>query len=147
MIKKLLFGGIGTGSPLGDFVLAVLRIVSGGALSYLHGWGKIQNPEMLINASKSMGFPAPTVFGWIGSITEFVLAITLALGVFTRFSALMLVGMMSTAAFIAHRADPLERRELALLYLAISLLFLVLGSGRFGIDALIRRGGGGGGGK
>jgi hypothetical protein len=45
---------------------------------------------------------------------------------------------MFTAAFIRHAGDPLKPREGALLYLFVAVLFMMTGSGRYGVDALIR---------
>jgi putative oxidoreductase len=45
---------------------------------------------------------------------------------------------MLAAAFLRHAADPFARKELALLYGFVALMFLLIGSGRYGIDALLR---------
>ena len=46
---------------------------------------------------------------------------------------------MFTAVFVNHAGDPFGVAEKAYLYLAIGLLFTVLGSGRFGVDSMLRR--------
>jgi putative oxidoreductase len=51
---------------------------------------------------------------------------------------------LGVAEFLRHGADPLFSREgpskeLALVYLAAAVAFLLAGSGRFGVDALLRR--------
>ena len=54
--------------------------------------------------------------------------------------AAFLVGCtMFTAAFIRHASDNFKTREPALLFLAIAVLFVLTGSGRYGVDALLRR--------
>ena len=45
---------------------------------------------------------------------------------------------MLVAGFGVHAADPFARKEMALLYLAIAVMFLLVGSGKYGVDAWIR---------
>jgi putative oxidoreductase len=136
MIKNLLFGGTGGGSLATDVVLAILRAFTGITLAINHGWGKIQEPSKMIGASEKLGFPMPFVFGWAANLTEFFFALLLALGFLTRPSAFLIACTMMTAGFLQHARDPFARREPALVFLSIALVFLVVGSGRFGIDAL-----------
>ena len=44
---------------------------------------------------------------------------------------------MIVAGFIVHAPDAFSDKEISLLYLAIYLIILVLGGGRYSIDALI----------
>lgn len=138
-IRDILFGGVGGGSKLADVGLAVLRIVAGVAMAVNHGAGKIQDPSGIIAGAGRLGFPAPTFFGWMAAIAEFFGGILLALGLVTRPAAFLLGCTMFTAAFIQHARDPFKAREPALLFLAIAVLFLLVGSGRYGVDALLRR--------
>jgi putative oxidoreductase len=139
MFKKLLFGGTGGGSLATDIVLAVLRAFTGITLAINHGWAKIQEPSKMIGASEKLGFPMPFVFGWAANLTEFIFALFLAVGFLTRPSAFLIACTMLTAAFLQHARDPFARREPALMFLSIAIVFLVVGSGRFGIDALLFR--------
>lgn len=138
-MRDILFGGVGGGSKLADLGLLVLRVVAGAAMAYNHGLGKIQDPSQIIAGARGLGFPAPTFFGWMAAISEFFGGILLALGLATRPAAFLLGCTMFTAAFIAHAQDGFKTREAALLFLSISVLFLLAGSGRFGVDALLRR--------
>ena len=138
-IRELLFGGTGGGSKLADVGLAVLRVVAGVAMAVNHGASKIRDPGQIIGGAEKLGFPAPTFFGWMAAISEFFGGILLALGLATRPAALLLGCTMFTAAFVAHARDPFPRREPALLFLSIAVLFLLAGAGRYGVDALICR--------
>lgn len=141
MIKQFLFGGTGTGNKFSDVALLVLRVFTGLAMAFGHGLSKVQNPEKAIGAARGLAFPVPEVFGWALIVAEFLGGILLALGLFTRPSAFLIACTMIVAAFMAHASDPFARKEMALLYLTISILFLATGGGRFSIDSLIHRSG------
>ena len=143
MIKKLIFGGAGGGSALADVGLLILRLVAGLSLSLAHGYSKIRDPEQIIAGAGKLGFPAPTFFGWMAAISEFFGALLLALGLATRLSAFLVACTMATAAFVAHASDPYRTKELAVVYLAIAVTFMLTGAGRYSIDGLIGRKSGG----
>ena len=137
--KNLLFGGTGGGSKLADLGLALLRVLAGVALAVNHGAAKVRDPSQIISGADRLGFPAPTFFGWMAAISEFFGGILLALGLATRPAALLVACTMFTAAFMAHANDNFARREPALLFLFIAVLYLLAGSGRYGVDELLRR--------
>src|SRR3712207_649516 len=138
LLRDILIGGAGGRSPLADAGLAVLRVTAGFLMAYGHGLGKVKDPSMIIKGAGGLGFPAPTFFGWMAALSELGGGIPLALGLATRPAGFLLACTMATAAFMAHARDPLARKEMALLYLAIAVLFVLTGSGRFGLDALLR---------
>ena len=137
--REILFGGVGGANKLADVGLAVLRVVAGVAMAVNHGASKIQDPSQIISGASRLGFPAPTFFGWMAAISEFFGGILLALGLATRPAAFLVACTMFTAAFMAHARDNFKTREPALLFLSIAVLFLLAGSGRYGVDALLRR--------
>lgn len=139
MLKELLFGGAGCVGKLGDFALLVLRVFTGISLAFAHGFGKVQNPEQIISGAEGMGFPVPILFGWSAILSEFLGGILLALGLLTRPAALFIGITMAVAAFVHHSADPFAKKELALLYLGVMILFLCTGGGQFSIDRLVRK--------
>jgi len=63
----------------------------------------------------------------------------LAAGFMTRISAFFVSCTMLVAGFVAHAADPFGRKEKALMYLCIGLLYMLIGAGRYSIDGLIKR--------
>ncbi len=138
-IKKLLFGGFETQNRLGDFGLLLLRLFTGLALSFAHGMGKVPPNEQFIQGVSNLGFPMPYFFAWCAAFAEFFGGMLLAIGLFTRPSAFLIAVTMGVAAFVAHAADPFQRKEMALLFFFIALAFLFMGSGRYGIDNLIRK--------
>ena len=138
-IREIFVGGPGGGSKLADVGLTLLRVLAGVAMAVNHGADKIRNPGKVIDNADDMGFPVPFFFGWMAIFAEFFGGILLALGLATRPSAFLLACTMATAAFIRHANDGFKTREPALLFLFIAVLFLLVGSGRYGVDALLRR--------
>ncbi|VAW28050.1 hypothetical protein MNBD_BACTEROID06-728 [hydrothermal vent metagenome] len=137
-MKKQFFGSI-ENSNLADLSLAALRVFIGLSLMLVHGAGKIPVSEGFIEHIASLGFPMPMVFAWLAALSEYVGALLLALGLFTRPAAFMVASTMFVAAFVNHGDDPFAVAEKAYLYLSVAILFVVLGSGRFGVDSWIRR--------
>lgn len=137
-MKKLLFGNI-ENTLTADFVLTILRVFAGLSLMLAHGAGKIPVSDGFIKHVGEIGFPVPVFFAWAAALSEYVGSLLLAVGLFTRPASLFVAFTMFSAAFINHAGDPFGSAEKAYLYLVISLVFLVLGSGRFGLDSIIRR--------
>ena len=149
-VRNVLFGGAGATTRLGDFGLMLLRVGVGLGIAVGHGWGKIYQaghvgpPAQFMEGVAKMGLPAPTAMAWISALTEFLCGLLLAAGFLTRPAALMLVGNMAVAAFVAHQRDPLfstggPSKEFALLYLLPFLLFVFTGGGRFSADKMLRK--------
>ncbi|MGH7215318.1 MAG: DoxX family protein [Tepidisphaeraceae bacterium] len=143
-LRNLLFGGRSTGSLVGDAGTAILRLVAGLSMSLTHGLGKLYQdgqiglPEQLVGGVEKMGFPAPTFFAWSAALAEFLGAFFVALGLFTRPAAFFAASTMAVAAFVVHAQDEFATKEMAVLYLAIFVMFMLKGSGRFSIDSLLR---------
>lgn len=139
-VKDVLFGGSFESRPLADLGLMLLRGFAGFGMMFGHGLGKLQNPEKFLATTANLGFPAPSLFGWLAISAEFFGGLLLMLGLLTRPAAFMILCVMATAFFGVHRNDPFNRQELALLYGFVALAFLFVGSGRYGFDAMIRGG-------
>lgn len=119
-----------------DFALLVLRVWLGVSMLALHGWGKAVNFGSM--ASKfadpfGLGTTASLVLAIFG---ELVCGALLALGLATRFAALVLVIVMSVAFFSAHGAklSGPGSGELAFIYLAGFVAIFFAGPGRFSFD-------------
>ena len=137
--RDIFFGGSGGGSKHADIGLTLLRVLAGVAMAVNHGVDKIRNPGKVIDGADDMGFPIPFFFGWMAIFAEFFGGILLALGLATRPAAFLIACTMATAAFIHHANDGFKTRESALLFLFIAVEFVLVGSGRYGVDALLRR--------
>jgi putative oxidoreductase len=137
-IRDVLIGTTTTG-PVGDVGLLLLRLFAGLALAFAHGINKLPPAEGFVGAIRGFGFPAPELFGWMSGLAEFGGGILLAAGLFTRPVATIVVINMVVAVVFGHAGDPFARRELALLFGFVALLYAFVGAGRYSVDAVLRR--------
>lgn len=130
-----------TGYPGGKAGLGLLalRLVWGAAFIF-HGWGKMQAPF------NWMGDAVPGFLQFLAAFSEFGGGIAIILGLLTPLAALGLFCTMSFAAFGVHipNGDPFVASgpgqgsyEPALVYWAISLMFILIGPGAYSLDAKI----------
>lgn len=122
-----------------DLGLLVFRVFVGLTMAFAHGLGKMPPSEQMLGGVAAMGFPVPIVFAWSAALSEFLGGLLIAGGLFTRPAAAFLGFTMMIAAFVAHAADPFQKKELALLYLAACVLLAFMGPGRFSLDRWIRK--------
>ncbi|MDA2920705.1 DoxX family protein [Desulfobacterota bacterium AH_259_B03_O07] len=85
-----------------------------------------------------MGFPQPELFAWAAGCAEFFGGILLMIGLFTRPAAFFILITMIVAVFGQQAADPFSDKELASTYGFIALTFTFIGSGRYGLDSLLK---------
>ncbi len=119
--------------------LLVLRLGFAGMMALGHGYGKLTD---LLNGSTN--FPDPLGVGTtlslgLATFGEFVCCLAVAAGVYTKITVIPPILTMSLAAFIVHRGDSMEQRELALLYLIAFLVILSQGPGRYSVDGFLAR--------
>lgn len=138
LLPDLIIGGARVDAPLGDAALTVLRAFSGASLAFGHGLGKMPPSAKFVAGVDALGFPAPHLFAWAAGLSELAGGLLLAIGLCTRPAAALACFTMLVAAFGQHASDPFARKELALLYAAIMFAFVIVGCGRFGVDALLR---------
>ena len=110
------------------------------AFMLTHGYPKL----MMLLDGRTESFPDPLGVGSLTSLilailTEVVASVFLILGLFSRFSALALFITMAVAVFVVHTDDAFGTLEKALLYLFIYLNIIVLGPGKFSIDAVLSK--------
>jgi putative oxidoreductase len=119
--------------------LLILRLGSG-ALMLTHGWPKLT--KLLSGAE--IAFPDPIGLGSTLSfilviLAEFLGSIMIMMGLATRFAAFALAFTMAVAVFIVHADDPFAKMEMGLLYFLIFSIFILSGSGKYGLDAFISK--------
>lgn len=123
----------------GSLGLLVGRVMFGLIMAFSHGMGKVPPPQGLIDGVTAMGLPLPGFMAWSAGLAEFAGGLLIAVGLFTRPAALLWIVTMLVAAFVAHGADPFQKKELALLYLSFAVVVLALGGGKFSLDHLLSR--------
>jgi putative oxidoreductase len=118
-------------------VLSLLRFMAG----FLFLWHGTQ---------KLFGYPPSQGGGGelstlilIAGILEFVGGLLLAVGLFTRWTAFVLSGLMAVAYFMAHGLNAflpiVNRGELAVLYCFVFFYLFFAGGGPIGLDSLLKR--------
>ena len=125
---------------LGSVGLLGLRLVMGTAF-ILHGWPKIQNPMGWMGPEATV----PAFFQTLAAVAEFGGGMALIVGLLTRLALLGIATNMIVALGMVHlpHSDPFVGKpggrsyELAAVYLACAVLFLLLGPGRYSLDALL----------
>ena len=133
--KKLAFGT----DADANVGLPILRVFIGAAL-LTHGWDKMFGGlGGFIDDAAQMGFPAPTVLGFLAAFAESFGAILLAVGLLTRPAAFLIVATMAVAVFGAHKGQPFSAQEAAWLYLVPGLFFLLKGAGKWSLDAWVAK--------
>ncbi|HEX8735162.1 MAG TPA: DoxX family protein [Pyrinomonadaceae bacterium] len=138
MLKRILFGGETSASPLTNLGLTLLRIFAGIGLM-THGIVKIPPTEQFVASVANIGFPQPQALAWAAGLSEFVGGALLIMGLFTRPASFFIAFTMATALIGQHRNDPFAAQEKAFLYFFIALAFLFMGANVWSVDGVLRR--------
>jgi len=130
-----------------DALLLVGRIL----MSYLFlsaGWGKLTNVVGTAAYFTALGVPSPSVMSYVVGALEVAVGVALILGLATRYVAIVIFIFVLVATVFAHRywIYPAEAQRAQFIQftknLAImsgSLFLLVVGAGRFSIDAMLAK--------
>ena len=139
-----------------DFLFAIPRIVCGylltsnfGAAKFGLPWSPAENNLGLFEVA--FWFPkdvaaygglfaiAPAFFAWMGAFSEAIGGVLLLFGLQTRVASLLIAATMLVAIFMQQMQNGLWNCLPAMGFLWVSLFYVTLGSGRFGIDYLLSR--------
>jgi putative oxidoreductase len=129
-------------SPL----LLILRLFFGISLLFV-GWGKLQNIPSFTDNLISLGIPYPHISAWLTGLGEFIGGFLLAIGLLSRFAALVVAFIMSIAYSTVHiesihalLTDPtLFIIQPPFNYLLVALLVFAFGPGFFSLDSFFFR--------
>jgi putative oxidoreductase len=137
MIKKIFASG--NDSCLTSGGLLALRLFFGLTMVIHHGWDKL-----MTFSDKSSTFPDPMHVGHAVSLgmtvfAEVVAATLLAIGLCTRFAALVLAFEMGVAFTQIHKMamSGMMSGEMAFMYFGAYLTLLLAGGGKFSADKLL----------
>ncbi|MDP3467331.1 MAG: DoxX family protein [Daejeonella sp.] len=122
-----------SGPLANDLGLLILRIVAG-AVMLTHGYPKFQK---ILDGDLKFGDPVglgeiPSLY--LSTFAEFLCAILVIMGLYTRLSLIPLIINMSVAFFIVHAADDFGTKEKSLLFLGMFIVIFLCGPGRFSVD-------------
>jgi putative oxidoreductase len=119
-----------------DGASLLLRLIFGGLFIY-HGWGKIDAYEMILPQFKDfLGIGSTLSFNLV-IFAEFVCGILVVIGFLTRLAVIPIFITMVVAYFIAHAGAAFAIRELAGLFMLLSLVIFILGAGKYSVDKLV----------
>lgn len=139
MRKVLYAGGVGCRGSIG---LLLLRVAMGAAFMF-HGWPKIQDPMHWMGEH---GAGIPGQLQAAAAVSEFGGGLALILGLLTPLAALGIACTMATALGMVHlrmghsfvaSAPGQPSYELAAVYLAAAILFVLIGPGKLSLDNLL----------
>lgn len=119
--------------------LLILRLTAG-ILMAVHGAGKMK----MVFTGNFDQFPDPIGLGphisLIGAaLSEFVFALAVAAGAFTRIATIPVIFTMFIALAVSHGFRAHEDGEKAAVYLGMYLCLFFTGAGAFSVDALLEK--------
>lgn len=120
-------------SNYNDLALLLTRIGFGGLMLINHGIPKLDKLNGPIEFADPIGVGA-TASLILCLIGEFLAPVLIIIGLKTKLAAIPAVITMGVAAFIVHGADPLAKKEMALLYFIAFVAIFLAGPGKFSID-------------
>jgi putative oxidoreductase len=119
-----------------DIGTLLLRLIFGGLFFY-HGYDSLVHYQLYLSMSEPViGLDAKLAFNLV-VFTQLICGLFVAAGFLTRLAVLPLSFMMGVAVFVVHAKDPFHVKEPALLYLLLTSVIFILGSGRFSVDSLL----------
>lgn len=117
----------------------LIRLAAGGMM-LTHGIPKIGRlfGEGPVKFADPFGL-GPEISLSLAIIAEVICAVLVMVGFKTRIATIPLMLTMLTAAFYAHWNDPFSKKELPLLFFLVFLAILIMGPGKYAIDAIRKR--------
>ncbi len=120
-----------------DLAALFLRLIVGGLFFAHYGYQKITSyDEILPVFGDIIGIGSKLSFNLV-IFAEFFCAFFVLIGFLTRLTVIPIFITMAVAFFIAHAKDAFDVKALAFIFLLLSIVVFVLGSGRFSIDRLL----------
>jgi|TARA_B100001059_G_C17741021_1_gene531658 putative oxidoreductase len=119
---------------MNNLALLLLRITFSGAMIYGHGLGKLNK---IIDGNLKFSDPIgigeiPTLY--LAVFSELIAPIFIIIGFKTKFFSFFPAATMFVAIFIVHLGDPFSRIEKAVLFLAVFVVLMINGPGKYSFD-------------
>ncbi len=118
--------------------IGLLRISFGLMLAIAHGYPTVKG--LLSGATDypdPLGLGGQLSMGLMG-FAEFICALLVTLGIFTRASLIPIIIGFITAFFIFHANDPFGNKEMAFHYLIVFAVLFITGPGKFTLSSFKR---------
>lgn len=147
MISKLLALLAKIGSFLQHILLLIIRLYWGWQFA-IDGWAKLHNLDKVAGYFASLNIPAPKANAMLVALVQLVFGLFLAAGLFSRFVALVLAGVMCVA-YVTGESPALHAifsdtdkffAATPFLFLYASVIVFCFGPGVISLDALVFRG-------
>lgn len=120
-----------------DGASLLLRLVFGGLFMLYHGYGKIENYDMILPQFKDVIGIGSKLSFWLLIFAEFFCGFLVMIGFLTRFAVIPILIAMCVAYFIVHGSDPFQAREPAFVFLVLAIIIFILGPGKYSVDRLV----------
>ena len=118
-----------------DWAVLLLRLIFGGFFIY-YGYLKIINYHTILPMfGDIIGIGSKLSFHLV-IFAEFFCGILITIGLFTRLAVIPVFITMIVAFFIAHAKDAFLMKQLPFLYILLSPVIFINGSGKFSLDHL-----------
>jgi putative oxidoreductase len=119
-----------------DVATLGLRLLFG-ILFVRYGYAKMTGYDQYVgNFPDLIGIGGPLSLQLV-IFAELICGFFVTIGLFTRLTVIPIFITMIVAFFLAHAKDPFDAKAIAFVYLALSVVIFILGSGKYSVDRLL----------